>query len=536
MAVILIPHPPLPRRPTSLLSIDSGPRIDRPRSCGSPLTSAIFCAPSRRSTDNWNSSNADELEWEWKPDQVLTHLVTPFNGPSPNLTFWTPSSSTLRTSEPTTRPTTPGSSYHSAHNIPVPLRLHLNTTSLHLAQLNDDHPTTTADGDKKKRKEIDNDTGISNRRWPSSTRDGHPQHVLNRPRYRYLQQAVAILNLFVNGTGISISDDHPQLVLNRQRHRYLEQAMAILNSFANNIFDPRLYCAAGCVLQGAHSTTLRHLSHLYLASNDAKTSSAIRHTSTSRLTTLILPRPPSTPLPRVQRRQDILRHPPHFYFASNDADPSSTAFYTSTSRLTTPRHPPPSATPLPRVQRRRSVLCRLPHLLITAGLLDATISRPQPNSILISQLVLLCILSLTRALAITGMDAKTSCPIPCVPPTNATPRYTPRWTPSSSLYIHVSKSAPAKLSEGAKAAKKTSKPVVADGDKKKCKKVRKETYSSYIYMGPSFSAPISRNKAMAILNSFVNDIFERIATEASMNSPSMLSLRGIPKFSSAGAK
>jgi hypothetical protein len=67
--------------------------------------------------------------------------------------------------------------------------------------------------------------------------------------------------------------------------------------------------------------------------------------------------------------------------------------------------------------------------------------------------------------------------------------------------------------------------------------VRKETYSSYIYKGVLFRFPwliavISltliilvlkqvhpdtgiSNKAMAILNSFVNDIFERIATEAS---------------------
>jgi histone H2B len=70
--------------------------------------------------------------------------------------------------------------------------------------------------------------------------------------------------------------------------------------------------------------------------------------------------------------------------------------------------------------------------------------------------------------------------------------------------------------------------------------VRKETYSSYIYKGESYlvdgvshmlwvthvlmqrvvlkqvhpDTGIS-NKAMAILNSFVNDIFERIATEAS---------------------
>jgi len=47
--------------------------------------------------------------------------------------------------------------------------------------------------------------------------------------------------------------------------------------------------------------------------------------------------------------------------------------------------------------------------------------------------------------------------------------------------------APAKSTEGAKAAKKTSKAAApADGEKKKRKKVRKETYSSYIYKG-SFS-------------------------------------------------
>ncbi|KAL0566866.1 histone H2B [Marasmius crinis-equi] len=76
--------------------------------------------------------------------------------------------------------------------------------------------------------------------------------------------------------------------------------------------------------------------------------------------------------------------------------------------------------------------------------------------------------------------------------------------------------APAKT-EGAKAAKKTSKPATADGEKKKRKKSRKETYSSYIYKVLKQVHPDTgiSNKAMAILNSFVNDIFERIATEAS---------------------
>ena len=44
--------------------------------------------------------------------------------------------------------------------------------------------------------------------------------------------------------------------------------------------------------------------------------------------------------------------------------------------------------------------------------------------------------------------------------------------------------APAKTtSEGSKAAKKTKAAAPADGEKKKRRKVRKETYSSYIYKG-----------------------------------------------------
>lgn len=52
--------------------------------------------------------------------------------------------------------------------------------------------------------------------------------------------------------------------------------------------------------------------------------------------------------------------------------------------------------------------------------------------------------------------------------------------------------APAKSAEGAKAAKKTSKPVAtgADGEKKKRKKVRRETYSSYIYKGMRLSCEL----------------------------------------------
>jgi len=71
--------------------------------------------------------------------------------------------------------------------------------------------------------------------------------------------------------------------------------------------------------------------------------------------------------------------------------------------------------------------------------------------------------------------------------------------------------------KAAKAAKKTSKKPAEPGEKKKRRKARKETYSSYIYKVLKQVHPDTgiSNKAMAILNSFVNDIFERIATEAS---------------------
>ena len=54
-------------------------------------------------------------------------------------------------------------------------------------------------------------------------------------------------------------------------------------------------------------------------------------------------------------------------------------------------------------------------------------------------------------------------------------------------------------------------------DGKKKRKVRKETYSSYIYKVLKQVHPDTgiSNKAMSILNSFVNDIFGRVATESS---------------------
>ena len=79
------------------------------------------------------------------------------------------------------------------------------------------------------------------------------------------------------------------------------------------------------------------------------------------------------------------------------------------------------------------------------------------------------------------------------------------------------------------AAKKTS----TSTDGKQRSKARKETYSSYIYKVLKQTHPDTgiSQKSMSILNSFVNDIFERIATEASKlaayNKKSTISAREI---------
>ncbi|KAK9898572.1 histone-fold-containing protein [Cystobasidium minutum MCA 4210] len=72
-------------------------------------------------------------------------------------------------------------------------------------------------------------------------------------------------------------------------------------------------------------------------------------------------------------------------------------------------------------------------------------------------------------------------------------------------------------STGGKAGKATKKTAAGSDDKKKRKKKRTETYSTYIYKVLKQVHPDTgiSNKAMMILNSFVNDIFERIAGEAS---------------------
>ena len=70
-----------------------------------------------------------------------------------------------------------------------------------------------------------------------------------------------------------------------------------------------------------------------------------------------------------------------------------------------------------------------------------------------------------------------------------------------------------------KAAKKSGKAAkaITKGDKKKKKGRRKESYAIYIYKVLKQVHPDTgiSSKAMSIMNSFVNDLFERIAAEAS---------------------
>ncbi|KAI9015532.1 putative histone H2B.1 protein, partial [Hyaloraphidium curvatum] len=76
--------------------------------------------------------------------------------------------------------------------------------------------------------------------------------------------------------------------------------------------------------------------------------------------------------------------------------------------------------------------------------------------------------------------------------------------------------APAAKTTKKPAGKAPAKKKSAEGKTKK-RRVRRETYSTYIYKVLKQVHPDTgiSNKAMSILNSFVNDIFERVAVEAS---------------------
>ncbi|GAB1600986.1 histone H2B, gonadal [Argonauta hians] len=68
-----------------------------------------------------------------------------------------------------------------------------------------------------------------------------------------------------------------------------------------------------------------------------------------------------------------------------------------------------------------------------------------------------------------------------------------------------------------KGAKKATKAKSSRSGDKKIKRKRKESYSIYIYKVMKQVHPDTgiSSKAMSIMNSFVNDLFERIAAESS---------------------
>merc|ERR1712090_90778 len=83
-------------------------------------------------------------------------------------------------------------------------------------------------------------------------------------------------------------------------------------------------------------------------------------------------------------------------------------------------------------------------------------------------------------------------------------------------YPHCSKMPP-KISGKAAAKSGKATKAISKGDKKKRKGKRKESYAIYIYKVLKQVHPDTgvSSKAMSIMNSFVNDLFERIAAEAS---------------------
>ncbi|TDL25709.1 hypothetical protein BD410DRAFT_837182 [Rickenella mellea] len=98
---LVLPHPPLPKPSSSTHTAResrTSPRTPRSSNASTPpILFRIDTVAPRNSTDSWNSSNCDagedEIEWEWKPDQIAlltktldtlpSHILTPFHGPIP---------------------------------------------------------------------------------------------------------------------------------------------------------------------------------------------------------------------------------------------------------------------------------------------------------------------------------------------------------------------------------------------------------------------------------------------------------------------
>ena len=87
------------------------------------------------------------------------------------------------------------------------------------------------------------------------------------------------------------------------------------------------------------------------------------------------------------------------------------------------------------------------------------------------------------------------------------------------VHYHTSATVNMPPKTSGKADKKAGKAAksISKGDGKKRKKKRKESYSIYIYKVLKQVHPDTgiSSKAMSIMNSFVNDLFERIAAESS---------------------
>eukprot|EP00193_Tetraselmis_chui_P009706 CAMPEP_0177751950 /NCGR_PEP_ID=MMETSP0491_2-20121128/659_1 /TAXON_ID=63592 /ORGANISM="Tetraselmis chuii, Strain PLY429" /LENGTH=125 /DNA_ID=CAMNT_0019267121 /DNA_START=105 /DNA_END=482 /DNA_ORIENTATION=+ len=75
----------------------------------------------------------------------------------------------------------------------------------------------------------------------------------------------------------------------------------------------------------------------------------------------------------------------------------------------------------------------------------------------------------------------------------------------------------AEKTPAAKGEKAPAKKTLAKDGKKKARKTKAETYKIYIYKVLKQVHPDTgvSSKAMSIMNSFINDLFEKIATEAS---------------------
>ncbi|KXZ50964.1 hypothetical protein GPECTOR_14g208 [Gonium pectorale] len=111
-------------------------------------------------------------------------------------------------------------------------------------------------------------------------------------------------------------------------------------------------------------------------------------------------------------------------------------------------------------------------------------------------------------------DEKPAAAPPADAPAEAKPEAKPK-AEKAAKKSKAEKKAPAK-----KAAKETAAEGAEGGDKKakKAKKAAKsETYKLYIYKVLKQVHPDTgiSSKAMSIMNSFINDIFEKVATEAS---------------------